>query len=286
MLRTRLIAGTLLAAAIGAILVADANLAPYFPCLFACVLLMGVLSAHEFRLLLPVETRPPAVLCVGGVLLLIASNWYVPIIAGTHSVEPFPRFADPWRLLIFIFAALVMAALLDQMIRFREPGTSIARVANATLLFAYLGLLPSFFAQLRWLPDIAGLALTAAIFVPKVGDIGAYFAGRFLGKHKFSPLLSPKKTWEGFVGGMLASAGTAVGLSYAGPLFRHGLLEAIAFGLTLGVAGVLGDLAESMLKRDAQVKDAAKSVPGFGGVLDVVDSVLFAAPIAYWWLSR
>ncbi len=281
MLRTRLIAGTLLAAAIGAILVADANLAPYFPCLFVCVLLMGILSAHEFRLLLPVETRPPALLCLGGVSLLLASNWYFPNAAATEY-----NFADPWRLPLFLFAALVMAALLDQMIRFREPGTSITRVANATLLFAYLGLLPSFFAQLRWLPDIAGLALTAAIFVPKVGDIGAYFAGRFLGKHKFSPLLSPKKTWEGFVGGMLASAGTAVGLSYAGPLFRHGLPEAIAFGLTLGVAGVLGDLAESMLKRDAQVKDAAKSVPGFGGVLDVVDSVLFAAPIAYWWLSR
>lgn len=279
MLRTRLIAGTLLAAAIGAILVADASLAPYFPCLFVCVLLMGALSAHEFRLLLPVETRPPALLCVGGVLLLIASNWYFPNAATEYN------FADPWRLPLFLFAALVMAALLDQMIRFREPGTSISRVANATLLFAYLGLLPCFFAQLRWLPDIAGLALTATIFVPKVGDIGAYFAGRFLGNHKFSPLLSPKKTWEGFVGGMLAAAGTAVGLSFAGPLFRHGLLEAIAFGLTLGVAGVLGDLAESMLKRDAQVKDAAQSVPGFGGVLDVVDSVLFAAPIAYWWLS-
>jgi len=280
MLRTRLLAGSLLAAAIGVLLVADAHLAPYFPCLFACVLLMGGLSAREFRLLLPPETRPPAILCLGGVLLLLASNWYFPIADDAYN------FADPWRLPLYIFAALVMAALLDQMIRYREPGTSIARVAHAVLLFAYLGLLPSFFAQLRWLPEIAGLALTAAIFVPKVGDIGAYFAGRFLGKHKFSPLLSPKKTWEGFVGGLLASAATAVGLSFAGPLFRHGLLEAIAFGLTLGLAGVLGDLAESMLKRDAQVKDAAKSVPGFGGVLDVVDSVLFAAPIAYWWLSR
>jgi phosphatidate cytidylyltransferase len=285
MLRTRLIAGSLLAAAMGAVLVADAQLAPYYPCLFACVLLMGALCAHEFRLLLPVETRPPAVLSVGGVLLLIASNWYFPVFAGTHSVEPLPRFADPWRLPLFVFTALVMAALLDQMMRYREPGTSIARVANAVLLFAYLGLLPGLFAQLRWLPDISGLALTAAIFVPKVGDIGAYFTGRFLGRHKFSPLLSPKKTWEGFIGGMVAAAGTAVGLSYAGPLFPGGLLEAVAFGWSLGLAGVLGDLAESMLKRDAQVKDAAKSVPGFGGVLDVVDSVLFAAPVAYWWLS-
>ncbi len=280
MLRTRLIAGSLLAAAMGAVLVADASLAPYYPCLFACVLLMGVLSAREFLLLLPPETRPPTLLGLGGVLLLLASNWYFPLAAAEYN------FADPWRPLLYVFAASVITALLDQMVRYREPGTSIARVANAVLLFAYLGLLPSFLAQLRWLPDISGLALAATIFVPKVGDIGAYFAGRFLGKHRFSPLLSPKKTWEGFVGGLLASAATAVGLSYAGPLFRHGLPEAILFGLVLGVAGVLGDLAESMLKRDAQVKDAAKSVPGFGGVLDVVDSVLFAAPVAYWWFSR
>src|SRR5262249_31798161 len=143
MLRTRLIAGSFLAAAMGAILFADAALAPHYPCLLACILLMGALSAHEFRQLLPIETRPPVVLSLVGVLLLVASNWYVPVLPSTDLAETLPRFADPWRLPQFVFAALVIAALLDQMARFREPGTSIARVANAVLLFAYLGLLPS-----------------------------------------------------------------------------------------------------------------------------------------------
>src|SRR5262249_16916484 len=151
----------------------------------------------------------------------------------------------------------------------------------------YLGLLPCFFVKLRWFDPIwSGMALTATIFVPKVGDIGAYFAGRALGRHAFSPRLSSKKTWEGFVGGMAFSALTAVGLSFAGPLFRYGIPEAIGFGLAVGLAGVLGDLAESLIKRDTQAKDAAANIPGFGGVLDVIDSVLFAGPVAYWWFSR
>jgi phosphatidate cytidylyltransferase len=275
MLRTRLIAGTFLAAAMGGVLVGDAYLAPHHPCLLACVLLVGVLGAREFRLLLPPESRPSALLCGAGDVLVLAANWVPRLIP-----------IDPWRPPLYALAGLVIAALLHEMVRFREPGHSVSRVAHATLAFVYLGLLPSFFVQLRWLPEGSGLALTLAVFVPKVGDIGAYFTGRFLGKHQFSPLLSPKKTWEGFVGGLAASVATAVGLSFAGKVFPHGVIEAVAFGLAVGVAGVLGDLAESLLKRDALVKDAAKSVPGFGGVLDVIDSVLFAGPVAYWWLGR
>lgn len=275
MLKARLIAGTFLAAAMGGVLVGDTYLAPYYPCLLGCVLLVGVLAAREFRLLLPEKVRPSAVLCAAGVALVLAANW-------VHRFAPI----DSWRPPLFAFAGLVIAALLHEMARFRGPGYAVARVANAVLIFAYLGLLPSFFVQLRWLPEVSALALTLAVFVPKVGDIGAYFTGRFLGKHQFSPLLSPKKTWEGFVGGLLASVATAVGLSFADNVFRHGVVEAVAFGLAVGVAGVLGDLAESLVKRDALVKDAAKSVPGFGGILDVVDSVLFAGPVAYWWLAR
>ena len=99
-----------------------------------------------------------------------------------------------------------------------------------------------------------------------------------------APRISPKKTWEGFAGGMLTGAAVAVGLAYLAPAFS-GPLEAAAFGLAVGVAGVLGDLAESLVKRDCQTKDASKSIPGFGGVLDVIDSVLFAAPVAYLWFS-
>src|SRR5262249_44540349 len=148
---------------------------------------------------------------------------------------------------------------------------------------ALLGLRGSCSARLRWLPEHSGLILTLTIFVPKCGDIGAFFTGTFLGRHKMTPILSPKKTWEGFAGGLAASVLTAVGLSFAGPVFAGGIPEAAAFGVVVGVAGVLGELAESLIKRDGQSKDAAKSIPGFGGVLDVIDSVLFAAPVVYVW---
>src|SRR5262249_42312432 len=132
-------------------------------------------------------------------------------------------------------------------------------------------------------PYHSGLILALTIFVPKAGDIGAFFTGTFLGKHKMTPTLSPKKTWEGFAGGLVASVLAAVGLGQILPVFRHGMLGAAAVGVV--VAGVLGDLAESLIKRDCQTKDAAKSIPGFGGLLDVIDSVLFAAPVAYVWFS-
>ena len=275
MLKHRLIAGSLLAAAMGAVLFADAFLAPYFPCLFACAVVAGVLSTRELVALLPPETRPPLGPTTAGVLAVLLSNW-------AHLVLPIEA---SWNPVASTFAAAVIAVFLYEMARYREPFGAVTRLALTVFAVAYLGLLPSFFLKLRWLPEWSGLALTLTIFVPKVGDIGAYFVGRFLGKRQFAPRLSPKKTWEGFAGGLAASVATAVGLSFAGPVFRYGVVEAVGFGLAVGLAGVLGDLAESLVKRDCQTKDAAKSIPGFGGLLDVIDSILFAGPVAYWWLT-
>jgi len=131
------------------------------------------------------------------------------------------------------------------------------------------------------------VALALAIFVPKSCDVGAYFTGRLLGRHRMAPVLSPKKTWEGAAGGLIAAILACVLIDRLAPvavLQEEWLLE-IGFGLTLGTAGMLGDLAESLIKRDCQSKDASHAVPGFGGVLDVVDAVIFAAPPAYGWLT-
>jgi phosphatidate cytidylyltransferase len=84
---------------------------------------------------------------------------------------------------------------------------------------------------------------------------------------------------------MVISIIVAVGLGRLGPVLLDSDLRAVGFGLTVGLAGVLGDLAESLIKRDCQKKDASQIVPGFGGTLDVVDAVIFAAPVAYWWLK-
>jgi phosphatidate cytidylyltransferase len=117
------------------------------------------------------------------------------------------------------------------------------------------------------------------IFVVKSSDIGAYTFGRLFGKHKLSPRVSPKKTWEGLGGAVIAAA--LVSVAFAAVFGIMTIWLAPVFGACMAVVGQLSDLSESMLKRDAQQKDSSNRVPGFGGILDVIDSLLFAAPVAY-----
>jgi phosphatidate cytidylyltransferase len=198
-----------------------------------------------------------------------------------------------WRDIAWVFAAVVLAGFLYEMAVFREPGSAVMRSALLVWMVGYLGLLPCFFAQLRWWPSLADTgtvdhrgeaALALTIFVTKSADIGAYFTGRLIGKHGMSPVISPKKTWEGLAGGVALSIVVAVALNRLIEPVIGSDVRAAAFGGVVGLVGVLGDLAESLVKRDRRRKDASQTVPGFGGVLDVVDSVLFAAPVAYWWL--
>jgi phosphatidate cytidylyltransferase len=99
-------------------------------------------------------------------------------------------------------------------------------------------------------------------------------------------VLSPKKTWEGAAGGVAVSVLAAYGFDRSlGPVLAGNALAPLAFGSTIGVTSIIGDLAESWLKRSCEKKDASAMMPGFGGVLDVVDSIIFSAPVAYWWLG-
>ena len=121
--------------------------------------------------------------------------------------------------------------------------------------------------------------LLAFIFTVKGSDIGAYTFGRLFGKHKLCPTISPGKTWEGLAGAMLFGLGVSLGFSLFCGIMSP--LWAVVFGAVFGVLGQLGDLAESMIKRDAASKDSSSSIPGFGGILDVIDSPLATAPIAF-----
>lgn len=281
MIGTRVLVGSILALAAVGILIGDGYLAPWFPCLFVCLMALGVLAGRELVRLIPGTYRPPELLVLAGILLCLAANWYPTIRAEAGHAT-----GSVWPLLVFIFAAVQIAAFLVEMYRFRQPGNVVPRLGATLLAVGYLGVLPCFFAQLRFLPaEHTGLMMALTIFVPKGNDVAAFFTGTFLGKHKMTPILSPKKTWEGFAGGMIGGMLVAVGGSFIAPVFPGGVLEAVAFGLVIGLAGVLGDLAESLLKRDCQTKDASQSIPGFGGLLDVVDSVLFAAPVAYLWFT-
>ena len=117
------------------------------------------------------------------------------------------------------------------------------------------------------------------VFVVKSADIGAYAIGSIFGRHKFSPNISPGKTWEGMCGAVAAAIIVAIGFAFICGIMTW--RSAVIFGLCFAFIGQMGDLAESMMKRDAEQKDSANKVPGFGGVLDIVDSPLVAAPFAY-----
>jgi phosphatidate cytidylyltransferase len=131
------------------------------------------------------------------------------------------------------------------------------------------------------------LAVVSVIAVVKAADVGAYVVGKLIGTHKMSPTISPGKTWEGAGGavffGCVASILTIgfFGESTGDLHFGPNIPEMIVYGLSLSGAGMLGDLAESLLKRDASCKDSSAWVPGMGGILDILDSILFAAPVAY-----
>lgn len=178
---------------------------------------------------------------------------------------------------------------------YQTPGKTVEALGFATLTLGYCGVLLGVTAQLRWVAGApAGyFVLGSVLIAAKSCDIGAYTFGRLFGKSKMAPHLSPGKTWAGAGGGIAtATVATWAWLRFVPPMFNtdwggspHGY--ACAYGAIVGLAGMLGDLCESLLKRDAGKKDSAALFPGFGGLLDLVDSVLFAGPVAYllwvWW---
>jgi phosphatidate cytidylyltransferase len=169
--------------------------------------------------------------------------------------------------------------------RHRSIEGIVAAAGGSLLCFVYLGLMFGFVLAIRRLESAWVLLwILAAV---KSCDVGAYFTGRSIGRHKLIPWLSPGKTWEGLAGGvgvaaLVGWAGLAL-LSAAGhptPPAWTGLLAGFLFGIT----GQAGDLIASMFKRDAGLKDSSRLLPGFGGVLDVLDSPLLVAPVAFWWV--
>ncbi|MFG0275775.1 MAG: phosphatidate cytidylyltransferase [Phycisphaerales bacterium] len=177
-------------------------------------------------------------------------------------------------------AALTLVVALLAHARVRATEGAMQSVGAAALAFAWLGVAPAFYVLMR--REHAVEVVIGAVLLVKVCDIGAYFTGLSIGKRKLIPWLSPGKTWEGLVGGCVwaAVAGALLALAVGDPSPVSPAQAALA-GALLGLAGQGADLFESLLKRDAGVKDSGR-VPGFGGVLDLIDSPLLAAPVAYW----
>lgn len=196
----------------------------------------------------------------------------------------------------------LMLIFVAEMRRYDQPGRVIIHVATGLFVVIYVGVLFSFLVALRRFDNLGWdnpvenrewgmVALISVVAVVKVSDAGAYFVGRTLGRHKLAPKLSPKKTVEGALGGLVfGSLGSVLYFGWLVPLIFR--LEPTAgngldwgcwllYGLILSVAGMVGDLAESLWKRDADRKDSGSWLPGLGGLLDVVDSLLVASLPAY-----
>ncbi len=202
---------------------------------------------------------------------------------------------------VTVVATVLVAAFVGTLIwHAREAKVQGAIAAGGAIMFAVvlLGLMPGFYlAMRRWHSPWTVLAI---ILICKSCDIGAYFTGRAIGKRKLIPWLSPGKTWEGLAGGIALSVAVAVGFAWLsqhtrlayvhrGPeptlQYEYSMAWAAVAGVVLAVVGQLGDLMMSLFKRDVGVKDSGESIPGFGGVLDVFDSPLLVAPVAFWLLE-
>ncbi len=180
-----------------------------------------------------------------------------------------------------------------QCVRYRQPGHSMESLGADLLTVCYSGGLLAVLAQFRWLPspELGYFAIASVIIPAKAGDIMAYTLGRLFGKRKMVPTLSPGKTWMGGIGAILGSSlGAWLWFVFGRSLFQASTLtvdvtSVLLLGMTLGVVGLVGDLAESLIKRDCEKKDSANLMPGFGGLLDLLDSPLFCGPVALiWWL--
>ena len=198
----------------------------------------------------------------------------------------FPRFQPiAASTLALIVAAVPLAAALGKGYR-RTTDRAIVQMAGTLLSAMYLGGLAWFLIALRVKtaarpPHFSGTTMHVVMILlcVKFTDIGAYFTGKRFGRTKLIFWLSPGKTWEGLLGGLLTAG--LVGAACSPFLTDLAWWKGLIFGVVIGGVGQMGDLLESLMKRDAEVKDSGSLIPGFGGVLDVIDSPLVAAPVAY-----
>ena len=273
MLRHRLQSGILL----GASLLGAMFFLPT-PWVLPLLLVVTLLALVEFYALLDASKIPHfkvvGLLCGLG---LVAGTWVAlrSELAWRQEAESF---------LIFLTTAYVFI----RQITCRQTERPWDTMAGTLLGVIYVAFLFNYLLKLivGWGPGVDGrMLLLYLIAVVKCTDIGAYSVGCAIGRHKLIPRISPKKTWEGVFGGVLTGLAASLLFVYFGHgrigVFAFSWTDAVVLGLLLPVAGVVGDLIESLLKRAAGVKDSGTYIQGMGGLLDVIDSLLFTAPLLY-----
>lgn len=267
MLRTRVIvAAILLPIGLAIMYVGD------WPFTAFVALILG-LAAWEYSQLFQASDYKPAtvIAIIGAAALALGRGWN-----GFESA--------PWLISLTIIASMSYHMLAYERGR-DQAGTDFAVTLSAAF---YPGWLGAYLISIRSLPEGFWWLL---LVLPCVwlADSGAYFIGRAIGKHPLSPRLSPKKTWEGYLAGVVVGTLGTVGLVYlwkiwAGPAFSITPLQGAFLGFLLSTITTLGDLGESMIKRQSGIKDSSNLIPGHGGVFDRIDSWLWAALIGYYYI--
>ena len=284
MVRTRVALGLSFAAAFLLLAWAD-SLLPGGPVIHALFGLLMVASLVEFYGLAERVGQEPLKIAPVALVVVFVALDYAARLAGLEAFGgPLPR---QWATVASFYAPMGIGALIGVWVLTvvhllaRPPHRWLSGAPASICGFLYIWLIGAHVFVLRGMGTGYLLAfLTAA----KVGDAGAYFVGRFLGRHRLAPRTSPNKTVEGALGGLAASALGSVG---AAALF--GLESSVGFwilfGLVVGLVAQVGDLVASAIKRSAGAKDSGNLFPTFGGILDLIDSALFSAPVALWLLA-
>ncbi len=286
MLWQRLITGPLLIALILGVVWLDASLdatsdvrgLPHGLVLFAFACGLAMLIAREVAAFLRGAGLPASrFACVAAALLGIL---------GTSLSALLPTGVGVSGALATAIALMLVIALL-RMSRDRDPKGSLALVGGTLLAGVYGGVFLGFWMLVRL--EHSPWVLVGAILTTKSCDIGAYFTGMSIGRHKMIPWLSPKKSWEGLAGGVVTATLVGAGLASLSarcelPADQIPVWVGALGGALVAVIGQAGDLAESAFKRDSGLKDSGRILPGMGGVLDVLDSPLFTGPVVYWLL--
>ncbi len=234
-----------------------------------------VIAAWEYvRLYRAVQSEPHEWVTIGGVLLIATARYF------------FVEYAIP------LFVLSILLAMTVHLVAFERGRDQAALDFGVTVAgIVYIGWIGSYLIDLRYhFGDLGGWWLMIVLPIVWAGDTGAYSIGAVYGKHKMAPRLSPKKSWEGYAAGVFTSVLIGAFFAYAytqigarQPL--HGLitpLEGALLGLVIGAVVPLGDLGESMFKRQSGMKDSSNIFPGHGGVLDRIDSWIWGASIGYF----
>jgi phosphatidate cytidylyltransferase len=219
-----------------------------------------------------------------GLLLVLATFFFLSGVVSS-GVRP-PAEANDFETTFLIL--FVLGLCVRQFMSKRNP-EAITAIATTLFGLMYVPWLLNFIQKINFYPEINGkFYVLYFILVTKFSDLGAYVTGSLFGKHKMIPRISPGKTWEGFAGAIVISTLVSIGFASLAKeqLPELTLLHATILGIILSSTAVIGDLIESLFKREAGVKDSGKLFPGIGGILDLMDSLLFNAPLMYLYLRH